>query len=199
MGFSSTRRNIHFLFFVSFSQAVFSPVKFSLPASEILVSETGTLPVDSTHYSQLVGKLIFLTITRPDITYAVNRVASFMSKPQQKHLDSALHILRYLKQTFDLGLLYHYETPLVLSGHTDADWGSCPDTRKSIGAYLFSVQEPPLAGKARSSLLSLAHLPSLSTARFPMGSRRPCGYHVFSRKFVSSLSVQSMHSTRQAR
>ena len=75
-----------------------------------------------------------------------------MSKPQQKHLDSAMHILRYLQQIFDLGLLYHYHRPLLLSGHTNADWGSCPDTRKSIGAYLFSVSGTPVSWQSKKQL-----------------------------------------------
>lgn len=126
--------------------------KVPLPAGTHLVCDTGTPPVDSTHYSKLVGKLIFLTITRPDISFAVNRIASFMASPQTAHMESALHILRYLKGTTDLGLLYEHGTPLNVCGYTDADWGTCADTRRSIGAYLFTAANGSISWQSKKQL-----------------------------------------------
>jgi hypothetical protein len=62
--------------------------------------------VDSTYYCKLMGKLIFLTITRPDLAYAMIWVSSYMANPQQTHLDAAKHILYYLHGTIDQGILY---------------------------------------------------------------------------------------------
>lgn len=126
--------------------------KVPLPAGQSLVSETGTSPIDSSFYSQLVGKLIFLTITRPDISFAVNRIASYMSAPQQAHLDAAIHILCYLKGTIDYGLIYKRDQPLKLTGYTDADWETCTDTRRSIGAYLFTVAGSPISWMSKRQL-----------------------------------------------
>ena len=75
-----------------------------------------------------------------------------MSQLQQKHLDLATHILRYLKQTADLRLLYNYNKPLLLSDQIDADWGSCPETTKSIGAYLFNISGSPVSWQSKKLL-----------------------------------------------
>lgn len=140
------------LFLQQFLPSDLHSVKVPLPAGTTLVSNTGTPAIDSTHYSQLVGKLIFLTITRPDISFAVNRIASYMSSRQQAHLDSAIHILRYLKGTPDFGLLYEHDKPLNISGYTDADWGTCPQTRRSIGAYLFTAANGPISWQSKRQL-----------------------------------------------
>jgi hypothetical protein len=95
-----------------------------LPKGLVLVKDTHSPPINSSYYCKLVGKLIFLTITRIDLAYAVSRVSSFMAKPQHPHLDAALHI----KGTLDHGILYKAGALVKVSGFTDVDWGSCPDT-----------------------------------------------------------------------
>jgi hypothetical protein len=110
-----------------------------LPEGLVLVINMDSPYVDSTHYCKLVGKLIFLTITRPDLAYVVSRVSSYMANPQQTHLDAAKHILRYIHGTIDHGILYRAGSPLEAIGFTDADWGSCPETRRSMGAYIFTL------------------------------------------------------------
>jgi hypothetical protein len=120
-----------------------------LPEGLILVSDMKTLDIDPTYYCQLVGKLIFLTITRPDLSYAVSRISSYMSQPQQAHLDAAKHILRYIKHTLDYGILYKANLPLILSGYADADWGSCPETRRSMGAYIFTLANGPISWQSK--------------------------------------------------
>ena len=128
------------------------PAKTPLPAGQILSSETHTPSVDSTTYSQLVGKLIFLTITRLDLAFAVNRIASYMAAPQQAHLESAMHILRYVLSTFDHGILYNNNPTFSIQGFTDADWATCPDTRRSIGAYLFLAAGGPVSWQSKRQL-----------------------------------------------
>jgi hypothetical protein len=85
-----------------------------------------------------VGKFIFLTTTRPDLAYGVNIVSRYISSLQQPHLEVVKHILRYLRKTADYGLFYstgHHP----IQGFTDADWASCPETRRSIGGYCFLI------------------------------------------------------------
>jgi hypothetical protein len=108
-----------------------------LPEGLVLVKDTHSPPINSSYYCKLVGKLTFLTITRIDLAYVVSRVSNFMAKPQQAHLDATLHILRYIKGTLDHGILYKARVPIKVSRFTDVDWGSYPDTRRSIGAYVF--------------------------------------------------------------
>jgi histone deacetylase 1/2 len=120
-----------------------------LPQGLVLVSDMHSPYIDSNLYCQLVGKLIFLTITRPDIAYAVSRVSSYMSKPQISHLDAAKHILRYIKHTADHGIFYQAGQALTITGYTDADWGSCPETRRSMGAYIFLLAGGPITWQSK--------------------------------------------------
>ncbi|CAM6115753.1 unnamed protein product [Calypogeia fissa] len=107
-----------------------------LPEGLILESETNTPDIDRHSYCQLVGRLIFLTNTRPDLSFAVGLVSRFMHQPQQAHYDAAMHIVCYISGTTGLGIFYTANVTPQLEGFTDADWGtSRPDTRRSTGGY----------------------------------------------------------------
>ncbi|CAL2224604.1 unnamed protein product [Prunus armeniaca] len=91
---------------------------------------------DPTEFHRLVGSLQYLTLTRPDISFAVQHVAQFMSIPRTSHLTAAKRILRYLKGTLQLGLEFRSSSsPLALHAYSDADWAGCPDTRRSTSGY----------------------------------------------------------------
>jgi hypothetical protein len=77
--------------------------------------------VDSTYYSQIVGKLIFLTIIQPDLAYAVSTMSRYMFQPQVSHLKAVKHILRYVKKIADFGILYSCSGNYSIQGYTDAD------------------------------------------------------------------------------
>lgn len=79
-------------------------------------------------YRRLVGKLMYLTITRPDITYAVNRLCQFTSAPKASHMKAAHKVVHYLKGTIGLGLFYSSKSDLCLQAFTDADWNSNKDS-----------------------------------------------------------------------
>ncbi|GJV57243.1 ribonuclease H-like domain-containing protein [Tanacetum coccineum] len=84
-----------------------------------------------TGYQKLLGKLIYLTHTRPDIAYSVHCLAQYMHSPLKSHLNCALNVLRYLKGAPDKGIRYNYgECKNNLSGYSDADWAKCLKTRK---------------------------------------------------------------------
>lgn len=92
-------------------------------------------------YKEAIGCLMLISLlTRPDITYAVNHAAKFCEKPRQIHWTAVKRILRYLKGTPDLGLLYtrHNSTP-QLKGFCDADYGGDIDTRRSRSGYVFQL------------------------------------------------------------
>jgi hypothetical protein len=128
------------------------PAKVPMPEGSVIITDMLSPYINSTYYCQLVGKLIFLTVSRPDIAYAVNRVSSFMSHPQQAHLDAVLHILRYLRGTMDYGILYTHSGHSEIRGYSDADWGSCPETRRSIGAYIFTLACGPISWASKKQL-----------------------------------------------
>ena len=75
-----------------------------------------------------------------------------MARPQQAHLDAAHHILKYLQGTTDFGLLYKSALQLQVKGFTDADLCTCPDTRRSIGAYLFTIAGAPVSWTSKRQL-----------------------------------------------
>lgn len=90
-------------------------------------------------YRTLVGSLIYLTITRPDISFPVGVISQFMQKPRKPHLDAANRILRYLKHTMNYGLMYKQGAEILLSGFTDADWAGDPSSRRSTSGYTFDL------------------------------------------------------------
>ncbi|RVX04050.1 Retrovirus-related Pol polyprotein from transposon TNT 1-94 [Vitis vinifera] len=94
-------------------------------------------PMDEvTQYRSVVGALQYLTITRPDIAFAVNKACQFMQQPTSAHWLSVKRILRYLKGTMQDGLLLSPSTNLTIEGFSDADWGAQPDDRRSSSGYL---------------------------------------------------------------
>ena len=95
----------------------------------------GELLSDSSVYYRLIGRLMYLTISRPDITYVVTKLSQYMSQPWVLHLNALHHLLRYLKSSLGQGLLFSSSSQLKLMAYADADWGNCPDTRRSVTGY----------------------------------------------------------------
>ena len=95
----------------------------------------GDLLPDPLLYRQLVGSLNYLTITRPDIAFAVQQVSQFMHTPRHLHLAVVRRIIHYLKDTSLRGLFFPVGTSLKLIGYSDANWASCPDTRRSVTGW----------------------------------------------------------------
>ena len=100
--------------------------------------DEGKLLPDPFLYRQLVGSLIYLTITRPDISYDVHIVSKFMHSPRHLHLAAVRRIIRYLIGSPTHGLLFPTKSALHLTAYGDADWAGCRNTRKStIGWCVF--------------------------------------------------------------
>ena len=88
-------------------------------------------------YRRLVGNLVYLIVTRPDISYAVHQVSQYLSAPRSTHYAAVLRILRYLKGTLFHGLFYSAQSPLVLRAFSDVHWVGDPTDRKSTTGYYF--------------------------------------------------------------
>ena len=91
--------------------------------------------VDKAFYQRLIGKLIYLNHTRPDISYAVSLLSQYMSEPHEVHLRAAYRILSYLKYTVGQGLLFTREGGLSLEAYTDSDWAGSVIDRRSTSGY----------------------------------------------------------------
>ncbi|KAK6149483.1 hypothetical protein DH2020_017008 [Rehmannia glutinosa] len=87
--------------------------------------------IDQTRYRALIGLLIYLTASRPDITFAVGVCARFQSAPKKRHMTAAKRILRYLKGCQEVGLWYPKEGGFKLVGYSDSDYAGCRVDRKS--------------------------------------------------------------------
>ncbi|XP_019160482.1 PREDICTED: uncharacterized protein LOC109157056 [Ipomoea nil] len=97
-----------------------------------LTSDEGTLLDNPECFRRLVGKLLYLTNTRPDISYSVQQLSQFVDQPRSTHLVAAHRILRYLKGSPGKGLFYASDSEIKLQGFFDSDWATCTETRKSI-------------------------------------------------------------------
>ncbi|KAJ0471180.1 putative RNA-directed DNA polymerase [Helianthus annuus] len=88
-----------------------------------------------TGFQKLIGKLIYLSLTRPDISYTVQFLSQFMHSPKEVHLSLALRLLRYLKLSPGKGISFRKTDELNLFGYADSDWAKCLNTRKSVTGY----------------------------------------------------------------
>lgn len=106
---------------------------------------------DQQVYQAAVGSLLYLsTKTRPDISFAVGSAARFSSDPSQAHWRAVKRIMRYLRGTVDLGLLYHGGSgPDQCIGYSDADWGGSRDDRKSTSGYVFTWSGGAISWRSR--------------------------------------------------
>uniref|UniRef100_A0A8R7Q6X9 Reverse transcriptase Ty1/copia-type domain-containing protein n=1 Tax=Triticum urartu TaxID=4572 RepID=A0A8R7Q6X9_TRIUA len=113
------------------------PSPTPLPTSEKLSLHDGDILTtdDSTRYRSIVGALQYLTLTRPDIAYAVNKVCQFLHAPTTVHWTVVKRILRYLQGTQSHGLKLCKSDSMLVSAFSDADWAGCPDDRRSTGGF----------------------------------------------------------------
>jgi hypothetical protein len=125
------------------------PTHTPLSTSTTLTLNDGTAAADSTLYRQIIGALQYLNLTRPDLSFAINKLSQFMHKPTSLHLQHLKRLLRYLKATLNYGILLRKSTAINLQAYTDADWGGNADDRTSTSAYLIYVGGNPVSWLSR--------------------------------------------------
>lgn len=106
-----------------------------LPQGLKLSLDHGNPTPDPEAYRRLISKLLYLTMTRPDISYAIQHLSQLLSAPKDVHMNVAIHVLRYLKGTISTRLFYHGQENLKLTGFSYADWGNCLMSRRSLTGY----------------------------------------------------------------
>lgn len=122
-----------------------NPVRTPMvPGSKLSIDEGGE-PADETLYKQIVGSLMYITNTRPDVQYAVSMLSRYMSKPTLMHLQAAKRVLRYLKGTMDFGLWYKKGGTGEVLVYTDSDFAGDIDSRKSTSGYVFLLDNAAVA------------------------------------------------------
>ncbi|PKA47383.1 Retrovirus-related Pol polyprotein from transposon TNT 1-94 [Apostasia shenzhenica] len=108
-----------------------------LSTSDKLKKEDGAPEANSEIYRSLIGSLLYVTISRPDLMFAASLLSRYMHQPSKKHFSTAKRVLRYLKGTIDHGLFYRSEGDCQLWGFCDSDWAGCVDDSKSTSGYIF--------------------------------------------------------------
>eukprot|EP00253_Pinus_taeda_P029593 PITA_29593 len=116
-------------------QCKYAPV--ALQQTIKLQCQDGSKTADATLYRQLVGSLIYLTTSRPDLAYAVSVLSQFMSTPLESHWNAAKNVLRYLQGTVDYGIIYTDSSDVILARFSDSDWAGNVDDHRSITGYAF--------------------------------------------------------------
>ncbi|MCH79569.1 hypothetical protein A2U01_0000320 [Trifolium medium] len=114
-----------------------------------LHKSSGTPITDPTTYRRLIGRLLYLTHSRPEISYAVSKLNQFLDSPTDTHMLAGLHVLKYLKNNPGQGLFFSASSPLTLKGYSDSDWGACPDTRRSTTGFCFFIGTSLISWKSK--------------------------------------------------
>ena len=112
-------------------------------------SKEGDQLPDPTIFRQLVGSLNYLTITRPKISFAVQRVSQFMHTPRHLHLVVVHRIIKYLRGTPNRGLFFPTGSPLRHVSYSDVDWAGCPGTRQFVLGWCMFLGDSLISWKSK--------------------------------------------------
>ncbi|KAJ0801006.1 putative RNA-directed DNA polymerase [Helianthus annuus] len=126
-------------------KAVSTPMEYGIRLSKQDPEEE----MDSHLYRSLVGSLMYLTNTRLDIMFAVNKISQFMEQPKRSHWEAGKRILRYVKGTLNHGLVYSKGSKGTLIGFSDSDYAGSIDDSKSTSGYLFHLGSGAIAWQSR--------------------------------------------------
>jgi hypothetical protein len=125
------------------------PSPTPLSSTAILQLNDGTPSTDATEYRRIIGGLQYLNLTRPDLSYSINKLSQFMHKPTTLHLQHLKRILRYIKETMNRGLMLRRTIANNLLAYSDADWGGNCDDRTSTSAYIIFFGGNPISWLSR--------------------------------------------------
>lgn len=146
--------------------------------------------VDNTLYKQIVGSLMYLTTTRPDIMYSVSLISRYMENPTEMHLLAAKRILRYLQGTRDLGLFYQ-KGEKGLFGFTDSDYAGDQDDRRSTSGYVFMLGTAAVSWSSKKQPIV-----TLSTTEAEFIAATACACQaIWLRRILEELQVKQVTAT----
>ncbi|KAK2387257.1 putative mitochondrial protein [Trifolium repens] len=107
---------------------------------------------DISSYRRLVGRLLYLNATHPDITFITQQLSQFLSAPTTTHFTAATRVLHYLKSSPGRGIFFPRNSSLHLIGFSDADWAGCKDTRRSISGQCFFIGKSLISWRTKKQL-----------------------------------------------
>lgn len=127
----------------------------------------------------MVGKLLYLTITRPDIYYDISHLSQFLSSPTQGHYLARIKLLKNIKKAPSQGILYKRDVPLQLHAFYDADWTDYPISRKSISGFTVLLCGSAIIWKSKNKLLCPSLLLRVSIGPWHLLYVKLCGYIIY--------------------
>jgi histone deacetylase 1/2 len=126
-----------------------APTPLSSTKQLSLTGGTPLGPDDSTQYRNIVGALQYLTLTRPDLSFSVNKVCQFLHAPTTEHWSAVKRILRYVQDTLKVGITFVKSSSIFLSAFSDADWAGSLADRRSTGGFAIFVGPNLVSWSAR--------------------------------------------------
>ncbi|CAA7037262.1 unnamed protein product [Microthlaspi erraticum] len=125
------------------------PVKTPMEQNHNLAKDTGDYYNDPLRYRRLVGRFVYLTHTRPELSYAVHMLAQFMQQPHIKHWEAAIRVVRYLKGCPGQGIMLSSADDFQIKAYCDSDYNACPMTRRSLTGFIVMLGDSPIAWKTK--------------------------------------------------
>ncbi|PRQ45106.1 putative RNA-directed DNA polymerase [Rosa chinensis] len=162
------------------SNAVLNPI---VPGVKVGKDKAG-VKIDETYFKQIVGSLMYITATRPDLMFVVSLISRYMARPTQLQLQIAKRALRYLKGTVDYGICYKKGGNKKLVGFTDSDYAGDLEDRKSTFGYVFMLSGGAVAWSSKKQPIV-----TLSTTEAEFVAAAACACQaVWMRRILDKLS-----------
>ncbi|CBI35129.3 unnamed protein product, partial [Vitis vinifera] len=156
-----------------------------------LNKDHGGKKVDSIIYKQIVGSLMYLTATRPDIMHSVSLISRYMENPTELHFLAAKKICRYLQGTKDFGLFYKKGKRSDLIGFTDSDYAGDQDNRRSTSGYVFMLGTGAVSWSSKKQPIV-----TLSTTEAEFVAATVCACQaIWLRKILEELHLKQVGAT----
>nr|KYP48208.1 hypothetical protein KK1_030092 [Cajanus cajan] len=114
-----------------------------------LHTKSRTKLLDPGIYRRLIGRLLYLTISRSDICYTIHKLSQFVYNPHLDHMNALNVLLIYLKHTAGQGVLFEANSDTRLHAYVDANWGSCIDSRRSTTSFCIFLGNSLISWKAK--------------------------------------------------
>lgn len=121
------------------------PLRLPMAAHQKLHLTSGALLPTLELYQRLIGKLIYLTISTPDLSFTIHSLSKFMHQPTTAHYQAALRVLRYLNGSLTQGVLFGHSSSATLTAYCDSDWACCPSTRRSTTGFCILLGLLPIS------------------------------------------------------
>ncbi|XP_061348672.1 uncharacterized mitochondrial protein AtMg00810-like [Gastrolobium bilobum] len=161
------------------------PAAYPMDPNHKLALADGLPYNDPKRYRRIIGRLVYLTITRPELSYAVHSLSQFSHNPMQLHFDATIRVLRYIKKNPGQGLLLRSDSDLLVRAYCDSDWASCPLTRKSVTGYYITLGHSPISWKTKKQ-----HTISRSSAEAEYRAMAAAASElIWIKSFLSSLDL----------